>query len=195
METSLIFDDKSRQLGLLFKKRFEHSSDVSLKVRGVLNTVTAQGSFNASLRKFFRVGRTPSFSASDPFQPDTRLRLGIGAKASGVNGKAPSSDDTAFSLSAKKKFVLNKRQEVVRNRVLLRSYSQASLAASYDYNMRTERWSGELAGADLRITAGVRAPVSDRGMVGRAEPFLRLQENCWGLTIDRRGNWTATYDL
>jgi hypothetical protein len=51
METSLVLDSSSKQLGLSFKKRFEHSSDVSLKVNGILNTVTSKGKFQADLSK------------------------------------------------------------------------------------------------------------------------------------------------
>ena len=98
--------------------------------------------------QFFRIGRAPTFTAGDPFQPDARLRLAVGAKASAVGGKAPTTDDTAFTVSAKKKFVVNKQQEVVRNRVLLRSYTQAVAAANYDYNLRTERVGGVRVGGE-----------------------------------------------
>lgn len=47
---------------------------------------------------------------------------------------------------------------------------------------------------DLRLTAGVRAPLSPAG-IGQPEPFLRLQENCWSLNMDRHGAWSIKYDL
>ena len=45
----------------------------------------------------------------------------------------------AAQISAKKKFVVNKRQEVVRNRVLLRSYTQATFSGHSEYDLRTEK--------------------------------------------------------
>ena len=68
------------------------------------------------------------------------------------------------------------------------------------------QWGGEVLGSvshaifrfteeqDLRLTAGVRAPLTEAGL-GEAQPFLRLQENCWGITFDRHGSWRVTYDL
>ena len=47
---------------------------------------------------------------------------------------------------------------------------------------------------DVRLTAGVRAPLSPAG-VGEGKPYLRLQENCWGVTIQGPGEWRVTYDL
>jgi hypothetical protein len=44
-----------------------------------------------------------------------------------------------LSLSAKKKARVARSQEVVRGRVLLRSYTQASAQAHYDYNLRSEK--------------------------------------------------------
>lgn len=46
----------------------------------------------------------------------------------------------------------------------------------------------------MRLTLGVRAPLSPAG-VGQAEPFLRLQENCWSVNVDRHGAWNIGYDL
>lgn len=34
---------------------------------------------------------------------------------------------------------MQRSQEVVRNRLLLRNYTQASLGANYDYNLRSEK--------------------------------------------------------
>jgi hypothetical protein len=51
METCLAMDSKTKHLNLNIKKRFEHSSDSQLKVRGVLDTVTAKGQFQAGLHK------------------------------------------------------------------------------------------------------------------------------------------------
>jgi len=31
--------------------------------------------------------------------------------------------------------------------------------------------------------------------VGDAKPYLRLQENCWALTINPDGEWRVSYDL
>ena len=120
-------DSKSKHLTLNFKKRFEHSSDVQLKVRcaraggrvgaeaggrgargqgaaaerslvhrqdmcsrrpalrrGVLDTQTASGTFQAGLAKYFRLGSLPAPKQGDVFQPDTRLRVGLGAKVGGL---------------------------------------------------------------------------------------------------------------
>lgn len=52
MQTYLSLDKDSKQLCLFAKKNFEHSSsDVSLKVRGVLNTVTAKTQIDSALNK------------------------------------------------------------------------------------------------------------------------------------------------
>lgn len=51
METYLSLDENSKQLCLFAKKRFEHSSDVCLKVNGVLNTVTANVQMDSTLTK------------------------------------------------------------------------------------------------------------------------------------------------
>lgn len=31
--------------------------------------------------------------------------------------------------------------------------------------------------------------------VGAAKPYLRLQENCWALTVHPDGEWRVSYDL
>lgn len=82
METSLGLDNRAKQLCLHFKKRIEHSSDTVLKLRGTLNTVTAAADVTSTLNKFFRLGAAPSPQLGEIYQPDTRIRLGLGAKAS-----------------------------------------------------------------------------------------------------------------
>ena len=39
------------------------------------------------LPQFYRVGKLRAHDPQEVFQPDTRLRLGVGVKASGVGGK------------------------------------------------------------------------------------------------------------
>lgn len=39
--------------------------------------------------QFFHVGKLPVMDSAEAYQPDTRLRLGMGVKAAGVGGKAP----------------------------------------------------------------------------------------------------------
>ena len=51
---------------------------------------------------------------------------------------APCADDLVLSLSAKQKVKVQRSQEVVRSRLLLRNNTQAAVAANYDYNLRTE---------------------------------------------------------
>lgn len=201
METSFILDNKSKQLGLQLKQRFEHSSDVQLKVSGVLNTVTSEGQFFSKLNKFLRLGKLPQYTSLDIYRPDTRLRLGIGAKALSVT------DDVFFSVNAKKKFSLHKSQEVVRGRPLLNSYTQLVAGVTYDCNLRNQVWAGQadakLSHAmfsftkdqDIRVTVGLKAPISPVTGVGNPEPYLRVQENCWGVVVDKHGGWRVTYDL
>ncbi|PSC73740.1 outer envelope pore [Micractinium conductrix] len=179
---------------------------MELKVRGVLNTVEAKLDMNGALNKFFRVGKQKAFDPNEVYQPDTRLRLGVGVKAAGVGGRKLSADDLLLSISAKKKVQVQRSQEVVRSRILLRNYTQAAVAANYDYNVRSEKWAGELHAhlshaifrftddQDVRLTAGVRAPVTHQG-VGVAQPYVRLQENCWALTVHPDGKWRVSYDL
>ena len=50
METSFVLGS-SEQLGIAFKKRLEHDSGITLKVRGVLNTVTAKCEVQGALNK------------------------------------------------------------------------------------------------------------------------------------------------
>ena len=97
---------------------------------------------------------------------------------------------------------------MIRGREVLNTYTQAILQANYDYNVRTEAWRGVAIGKlshamfkfsddqDLRITAGCRVPLSPTG-AGKAEPFLRLEENCWSLTAELggRGWWRIDYRL
>jgi hypothetical protein len=83
--------------------------------------------------QYFRVGKLPLYSASDVYTPDTRLRMGVGVKA------LSATDDILLTLSTKKKLALQKQQDVVRSRVVLRSYTQLALAAHYDYNLKTEK--------------------------------------------------------
>jgi hypothetical protein len=117
------------------------------------------------------MGKLAFFDPSEAYQPDTRLRLGMGVKASGVGGRTMSAgeryhsrfslppslapaqrtithpspavpltaDDVLLSLSAKKKVKVQRTQDYLKNRVLLRSYTQATAQASYDYNLRTEK--------------------------------------------------------
>ncbi|GAB4813203.1 hypothetical protein N2152v2_000249 [Parachlorella kessleri] len=204
METSLGMDSNSKHLNLHFKKKFEHHSDVQLKLRGVLDTVTAQGRFHAGLHKVLRLGKTPLFSPNSVYQPDTRVQLGLGAKAT------TESDELLFSLGAKKRFVLQERTEIIRNRINLLGYTELVLRAGYDYNPRLERWAGEASvqgthsifgfteGQDLRVSAGYRARFTPTGVTSQ-EPFLKIRENNWGLQTNfKRGgrkDWLLTYDL
>ena len=101
---------------------------------------------------------------------------------------------------------LAKRTDYVRGRHVLGSYTQAKLKARYDYNPRTEAWGGEATAAvshamfrvsedqDVRISAGCRVPLSPTG-AGAAEPFLRVEENCWSATTDLKGGWRVAYAL
>ena len=50
-----------------------------------------------------------------------------------------SPDDLLLSLSAKQKVQLARSQEVLRGRLLLRSYTHAAASAHYDYNVRSEQ--------------------------------------------------------
>ncbi|PRW57684.1 outer envelope pore isoform B [Chlorella sorokiniana] len=63
MESALTLGSADQQLGLRFKKLFLSDSDVGLKVKGVLNTVTAQCEVTGELNKFFRLG---SLKPHDP---------------------------------------------------------------------------------------------------------------------------------
>jgi hypothetical protein len=40
--------------------------------------------------QFFHLGKLPAMDPAEAYQPDTRLRLGLGVKAAGVGGKAVS---------------------------------------------------------------------------------------------------------
>jgi hypothetical protein len=51
METQLVLDNTTKRLGLRFKHRFEHSSDVVMKVHGVIDTVSAAAKLEGSLYK------------------------------------------------------------------------------------------------------------------------------------------------
>jgi hypothetical protein len=150
--------------------------------------------------QFFRLGSEPRFSDDDIYRPDQRLRLGIGAKSSSA------SDDVFLTVSAKQKIRLNKQSDIVRGRQNLNSYTQASLRANYNYNIKTEAWGGEALATvkhamfkfsddqDLRITAGCRIPLTPSG-AGKAVPFVRVEENCWGVTADLKGGFIINYAL
>lgn len=64
-------------------------------------------------------------------------------------------DDVLLSLSAKKKVKVQRTQDYLKNRVLLRSYTQATAQASYDYNLRTEKASAGRQTQQVYITAAV----------------------------------------
>lgn len=150
--------------------------------------------------QFFRFGSAPRFSEDDVYRPDQRFRLGIGARAS------TSTDDIFLTITAKQKVRLGKNTDIVRGRQVLNSYTQAKLSASYDYNVRTERWGGEAIAMvshamfrfsdeqDLRVTAGCRVPLYSSG-TGRASPFVRIEENCWRVESDLNGSWSVRYAL
>jgi hypothetical protein len=200
METSLVMESGAKDLCLLAKKRFEHDSGVALKVRALLNTRTAAARADGELRKEVRLGAPPAFSPDDAWRPDPRPRLALGARASTAG------DDVFFVVAAKQTLRLAKRADVVRGRAVLRSYTQAAARARYEYCPRTDAWAGEASAAlshaafrlaadqDVRVSAGVRAALGPKGLLGRPEPFLRVQENCWSLTADARG-WRVSYDL
>ena len=46
-----MLDNSSKQLNVYFKKRFEHSSDVALKIHGLVNTVNAKAQIEGTLLK------------------------------------------------------------------------------------------------------------------------------------------------
>ena len=54
----------------------------------------------------------------------------------------PVADDLLLSLSAKQRVTVQRSQEVVRSRVLLRSHTEAAGSAHYDYNPRREQVRG-----------------------------------------------------
>ena len=95
---------------------------------------------------------------------------------------------------------------MVRGRQVLNSYTQASLRANYNYNIKTEKWGGEALATlshamfrfsddqDVRFTAGCRIPLTPTG-AGKAEPFVRVEENCWGVTADLKGGFIIKYSL
>lgn len=62
MESSLVYDNNNRSLGLAFKERLRESeNEVELKVAGLLNTKTGRLDAFGSLRKFvFLGGQLPS---------------------------------------------------------------------------------------------------------------------------------------
>jgi len=150
--------------------------------------------------QFMRLGSAPRYSEDDVYRPDQRLRLGLGARTSST------SDDVLLTVTAKQKVRLAKGTDVVRGRQVLRSYTQAAFKARYDYNVRTESWSGEAVAAvshamfrfsddqDLRLTAGCRVPLTARG-AGEPHPFVRLEENSWSVTADTKGGWKMMYAL
>lgn len=159
---------RERQLGISFKKLFQHDSGVELKVKGLLNTVSCNAELQGALNKvrrrrtrrsrqrcmprppflwraavagrfavfavlnsphstsmwvresrsrplpcplprvasldapplphvasldarhplqFFRVGKLAVYKPNEVYQPDLRLRLGLGVKAAGVGGQ------------------------------------------------------------------------------------------------------------
>jgi hypothetical protein len=51
METGLVLGSRDRQLGLSFRKLFAHTSGVELKVKGLLNTVSANCEVQGALSK------------------------------------------------------------------------------------------------------------------------------------------------
>jgi hypothetical protein len=116
------------------------------------------------------------------------------------------SDELVLSATAKQKATIQKTQEVIRGRAILRNYTQLKLSARYDYSPQADRFSGSAVAAlshamfritddmDVRLTAGVAVPLSAKG-AGRAEPFFRVQENSWSLVADSRGGWRVAYDL
>jgi len=101
---------------------------------------------------------------------------------------------------------LAKTTDLVRGRQVFKNYTQATLKARYDYNLRSDAWNGELIASashamfkfsddqDVRITAGCTVPLSPAGP-GTAAPFLRLEENCWSVTSDLKGGWMVRYAL
>ena len=46
----------------------------------------------------------------------------------------------------------------------------------------------------MRLTAGCRIPLTPNG-AGKAAPFLRVEENCWGVTTDLKGGFIINYAL
>jgi hypothetical protein len=72
MESALTLGSRERQLGLSFKKLFQHDSGVELKVRGALNTITAscevQGALNKVRRRAKGAVLLPLFALSRTVQ-------------------------------------------------------------------------------------------------------------------------------
>ena len=57
------------------------------KSGGKVNRGTPRSSFAPAPAQFFRLGSLKPHDPNEAYQPDTRLRLGMGLKASGVGGK------------------------------------------------------------------------------------------------------------
>ena len=96
-----------------------------------------------------RLGRLAPPAPGEIYQPDTRLRVGVGLAVRGgtaSGGAAKLGEDASLAMSVKKKWALAKQQDVVRGRLVLRSYSQLSLGASYEYDLRRERVSARQQG-------------------------------------------------
>lgn len=115
-------------------------------------------------------------------------------------------DEVFLRITGKQKFTVAKQSEIIRGRQVLRNYSQANFKASYDYNVRTENWTGQASASlshamfrfaedqDVRITAGYQTTLSNFGL-SQPKPFVRIEENCWRFESDLNGSWFVRYAL
>ena len=101
----------------------------------------------------------------------------------------PVADDLLLSLSAKQRVTVQRSQEVVRSRVLLRSHTEAAGSAHYDYNPRREQVRGR-AGAPLAageattpVPAGLAACTRRWGVKYRFAAPVHCPTACTALTL------------
>jgi hypothetical protein len=135
-----------------------------------------------------------------------RLGLGIASGVSSPAGGIFPTDEIFLRITGKQKLTISKQSDIIRGRQVLRNYSQAKFKASYDYNVRTEKWTGKASASlshamfrfaedqDVRITAGYQTSINSYGLT-EPKPFVRIEENCWQFESDFNGSWHVRYAL
>lgn len=193
METALHYDPSGKHLSFLLKEAVSTDPDVAMRFRGKLNTTTGGFDYHATVQKLWGSGPVIKESLTQP------LRVGVGLGVSSASG-----DEPFLTATASKRVSLLEGEHTQLSAKARVEFDPKTSKASRAATVRvSRRFLDFTAHQDLQLTAGLDLewPKAARGAVGsrratkvKAEPYVSLRENNWGVHF-RRSRWFLTYDL
>lgn len=195
METQLHFDSGAKQLGLCFKERFRTDQGITLKVKGILNTVTGKVDSNLSLSTgssdFRQLGgrrvRRAVKTTFEFYKPEVCLG----------GSYVPGSDELKYGLTAKQKAFVGPIAIKAKAALHYPTRSQqGSVTGDICLSQTTYRFT-DMQDLQLAVGCHLRAiqPAHGKQLDTMLAPYGVIRENNWSLTTNFQGRWSVLYDL